>query len=800
MLIDHRRQQLDRIGAVISSLNSACATMRSHVGAARQETRPIDEEAAVLLAAKRDTEEKRALLDAVQQHFVLTDDENAALAGLSLSESSPSSGSPGSRVSPMDERFFSAFARLRRIHADCRVLLGGADERLGRDIMERSGRQLDAAYGRLFRWTQASFSASVNPDLDALADGRDPEDPRIEPSVRRGLRVLADRPPLLTACLDTFADARETILTEAFWRAMGGESGVAAATTDPLRYVGDMLAWLHAAAVSEDEALEGLFVADDGDGDLAAGMQAGLRAEPWHAEAQAGMVKGIEGSDVGDEVIRPFDWKQALTTLADRDLAGACHAVRQRIELVLHGVDVPDMAYRLASLLEFYAGMFGRLARGVRGAGGPAGPSSDNTTTDSQGLAATATALARLTMSHLHMILSDAEAAVREDPLAPTAAAVPSDLGVPDYLASALETAVALAKVHEGAFWGGARSREGEKGGDDAKENAFTPLLRRALDPFIDLAWAAMVDLRATDGENTATHLLAKSNVDHKSSRKEGGGDDDSGYDDDDDDDDDDGATSSATAAAILETNITLAVRDALAPFPFAAATHLPSSTSFPPSLSVASSSTLADAAQTAHAHLCAAAIRFLRVRSGLGVLLRAVRPFVVRRRRQKGEKGNSVAATESGGTTDTNESGADRDDSDADIILNLPPINPTPVPEALQPPSLATTAATLDDFLASALVDAGEELGLRRVRSAAAVQAALADAVAVFVAEFGVVVRVLEGLDRLDAEREEKGDGNGSNQGEGRGEGEEAEEKEQQVARRMVFPRTTGEIRVLLS
>ena len=49
----------------------------------------------------------------------------------------------------------------------------------------------------------------------------------------------------------------------------------------PLRYVGDMLAWTHSATVSENEALENLFISE-GD-EFKKGFEAGREAEPWSA-------------------------------------------------------------------------------------------------------------------------------------------------------------------------------------------------------------------------------------------------------------------------------------------------------------------------------------------------------------------------------------------------------------------------------------------------------------------------------------------------------------------------------------
>jgi hypothetical protein len=75
--------------------------------------------------------------------------------------------------------------------------------------------------------------------------------------------VLAARhtnPHLYRACLEDMANIRRHSVARAFIDALtrGGPGG----TPRPIRYTGDMLAWVHQAAASEREILEGLFDVD----------------------------------------------------------------------------------------------------------------------------------------------------------------------------------------------------------------------------------------------------------------------------------------------------------------------------------------------------------------------------------------------------------------------------------------------------------------------------------------------------------------------------------------------------------
>ncbi|KAI7047260.1 oligomeric complex COG6, partial [Hortaea werneckii] len=206
-----------------------------------------------------------------------------------------------STAEPVDDAFFRVLTRVKKIHQDSQVLLGTENQRLGLEILEQSSRQLNAAFQKLYRWIQREFKT-----LDL-------ENPQISTAIRRALRVLAERPSLFQNCLDFFAEARETTMSNNFYAALTGSpvdqdhpvmgKAIELSAHDPLRYVSDMLAWAHAATVSEREALEVLFISE-GD-EIAKSIQAGIESEPWS--------RPDEGEDAP-----VFDGRKALNELVER--------------------------------------------------------------------------------------------------------------------------------------------------------------------------------------------------------------------------------------------------------------------------------------------------------------------------------------------------------------------------------------------------------------------------------------------------------------------------------------------------
>ncbi|KAL4750186.1 oligomeric Golgi complex subunit 6 [Aspergillus terricola var. indicus] len=448
-------EQLKRIGSVISSLKETCDEMRKHIVLAKQDTTPVLEEASALMNQKQEAETKQRLLEAFTKHFIVSEEELLALTSVE---------------EPIDDKFFDVLARVKQVHRDCEALLGAEHERLGLELMEKSSRCLNSAYQKLYRWIQKEFK-SLNL-----------EDPQISGTIRRALRVLAERPSLFQSCLDFFAEARDYVLSDAFHYALtdavsGGDSAVKPiefSAHDPLRYIGDMLAWVHSTTVSEREALETLFVAE-GD-ELAKGIQAGLSSEPW--------------SRIDEDEEVTFDGQKALSDLVSRDLIGVARSLRQRVELVIQGHDDPVTCYKVVNLLSFYQTIFSRLV----------GPNSN--------LAELLKALEKFTLNHFQTIMRDEVNSISTDHsiLSP-----PDDLSAPQFLVDSLEVLTALMKTHEASL-----GTEDPSITTEPEENRFTPVLLAALDPFFTLAKSSADELPNSTARAiylTNVHITTRSTI-----------------------------------------------------------------------------------------------------------------------------------------------------------------------------------------------------------------------------------------------------------------------------------------------
>ncbi|KAI8275238.1 Conserved oligomeric Golgi complex subunit 6 [Colletotrichum sp. SAR11_57] len=388
--------QLRRIGATLDKLNNNYQHVRSRITAAHQNTDPILTEASSLIHQRAEVDSKQHILKTLRSHFILSDHEVASLT---------------STAEPVDDSFFTALTKAKRISKDCEILLGFEKQTLGLEIMDQTSKNLNLAFQKLYKWVQREFKT-----LNL-------ENPQMNSSIRRAIRVLAERPSLFQNCLDFFAEARERILSDSFNLALTGTTGsgvedhsvkpIEMAAHDPLRYVGDMLAWIHSATVSEREALEILFVSE-GD-EIAKGLQSGRANELWQ------LLDDGEGDAAGD-----YDALKALNDLVDRDVSGATRILRQRVEQVIQSNEETILAYKLANILGFYRFTFTKLL-------------------GSQcGLLDLMSGLEAGALRQFRSLMRDHIATLQGD-----FQQTPSDLGPPDFLLDALKQLTAVMKTYE---------------------------------------------------------------------------------------------------------------------------------------------------------------------------------------------------------------------------------------------------------------------------------------------------------------------------------------------------------------
>ncbi|KAJ6659214.1 hypothetical protein lerEdw1_019260 [Lerista edwardsae] len=240
------KEELESINEDVQIMSNCCQDMTNHLKAAKEQTQDLIAKTTKLQAQNQKLELKALVADAFIAEFQLTPEEMNILRG--------------TRDEPVTEKFFKVLGRVKQIHNDVKILLRTNQQRSGLEIMEQMALLQETSYEQLYRWAQGECRALTQESCD------------ISPVLAQAMEALQDRPVLYKYTLDEFATARRSAVVRGFIDALtrGGPGGtprpIEMHSHDPLRYVGDMLAWLHQATASEKEHLEALLKLITSDG------------------------------------------------------------------------------------------------------------------------------------------------------------------------------------------------------------------------------------------------------------------------------------------------------------------------------------------------------------------------------------------------------------------------------------------------------------------------------------------------------------------------------------------------------
>ena len=297
------KEQLDSIHEDVQGMNSCVVDMTARLKAAKEQTQDLISQTTKLQGESQKLQVRSQVADAFLNKFQLQPEEIQILRG--------------TRDGVLHPEFFKALTRVKQIHTDCKVLLRTNQQTAGLEIMESMALQQESAYERLYRWTQNECRLLSGDTLD------------INSKLCQAMVALQDRPVLLRYSLDEFGTARRTAIVRGFIDALtrGGPGGtprpIELHSHDPLRYVGDMLAWLHQAVASEEEHIQTL-------------------------------LKHCSSASIQEQV------QNVLAHVTE----GVCRPLKVRLEQVVVSEPGSVALYKLSNLLKFYHGTIGNLLKG----------------------------------------------------------------------------------------------------------------------------------------------------------------------------------------------------------------------------------------------------------------------------------------------------------------------------------------------------------------------------------------------------------------------------------------------------
>ncbi|XP_051963265.1 conserved oligomeric Golgi complex subunit 6-like isoform X1 [Xyrauchen texanus] len=286
-------EELESVHEDVQAMSSCCEEMTNRLKVAKEQTQDLIVKTNKLQGENHRLEVRAQVAQAFLSKFQLSAAEMATLRA--------------ARDGPITEDFFRALSRVKNIHEDVKILLRTNQQTAGLEIMEQMAVLQETAYEQLYRWAQNECRGLTQETCD------------IPPVLSQAMEALQDRPVLYKYTLDEFGTARRSAVVRGFIDALtrGGPGGtprpIEMHSHDPMRYVGDMLAWLHQATASEKEHLEALL--------------------------KQVTVQGVE---------------ENMQEVVGHITEGVCRPLKVRIEQVIVAEPGAVLLYKLSNLLKFY--------------------------------------------------------------------------------------------------------------------------------------------------------------------------------------------------------------------------------------------------------------------------------------------------------------------------------------------------------------------------------------------------------------------------------------------------------------
>ncbi|KAF9981203.1 Golgi transport complex subunit 6 [Modicella reniformis] len=328
-------------------MNSLCQEMQDRLNLANDKTMTLLEQTDALREQSNICLVRQTIMEAFLERFTLSESEITILCSTAMD------------VNPA---FFDALEHLENIHADCNALLITEHQRAGLEIMDSMRTYRSISYDKLYRWMQSECRTMSRPDglmevrevakraIQALK--QDDQYFRSVDHVVGGSQVFMTMfnvaelyliSYLNRPILEELVHVRRNAILRAFIDALtrGGPGGtprpIELHAHDPLRYIGDMLAWLHQTVASEREFLESLLSSEKKNRDRGKTEIIFPRVSPLR----------LVESDVSDVEI--------MNSLLDKNLEGTARPLKSRVEQVLVSQASAITAFKISNLIKFYS-------------------------------------------------------------------------------------------------------------------------------------------------------------------------------------------------------------------------------------------------------------------------------------------------------------------------------------------------------------------------------------------------------------------------------------------------------------
>lgn len=304
-------RQLQKLQDRVANLNNLHDLAVAKIASGMASTEKLSSAVSSLRSEKNSLHLKKELLASFRKNFTLNEYEHHVL-----------------ELGDINDEFFDVLRRAELISDRCSILLSIDNPQLGLKIMNQVNGVVSKALDRIVSYTNKTLA-----NLYSLTTRS-----RLE-TLHRCLRYLKTKMTFFSSIVNGFVESRSKVIVDEFLVQVNGDldrledsvSGrpLVLSAHDPLRFVGDVLAYVHSVVVNENELIRSIFALD------------------------------LESADETSE----FDAIAADVTL--KALTALARPIRSKLDQVVLSEFNLLTLYQLFNLLDLYAIMFTKqLPRG----------------------------------------------------------------------------------------------------------------------------------------------------------------------------------------------------------------------------------------------------------------------------------------------------------------------------------------------------------------------------------------------------------------------------------------------------
>ncbi|GBG31894.1 Conserved oligomeric Golgi complex subunit 6 [Hondaea fermentalgiana] len=340
------QSSIDVLSRSVEDIHLVCDDLVDRLDKCAEETSKFKELTQDLASRRNDAVERSKVMENFLKRFKLTDAQLLAL------RQGPQ-GTDGGAL------FFSALEDVQRIRTECQALISSQFQSAGLELFDAMAVFQGQAYEQLFGWVQ-SQCGQLDPDFP------DPSE-----ALKRGIATLVEAPAYYDQARNCIAEHRSAAIAARFAAALtqGGAGGAARPIElhahDPLRYVGDMLAWVHQAMAVEKRLVFALFPLNPHpsveapptlqDMEKAVTGETSLEDSKETAKVGDSDVEGSKSAEDNETKKEATPLERNVATL-DVIFQGVAGPLGGRVRQVLASEPTLLVVFKMTNLLEFYQG------------------------------------------------------------------------------------------------------------------------------------------------------------------------------------------------------------------------------------------------------------------------------------------------------------------------------------------------------------------------------------------------------------------------------------------------------------